>query len=274
MEYGKKPTTNYQLPTTPPLIVVAGETASGKSALALDLAERLSGEIICADSRTVYKGMDIGTAKPTSKERAQVLHHGLDVVEPGERFTAADFKQLALQAIEDISSRGKVPIMVGGTGLYVDTVLYDYQFSTPEQAAQRDPQNPRHLLKTAEPDSRSKLRDNTLLIGLSVERDILKQRIVSRVQQMIAQGLETEVRQLVDRYGWGSDALKGIGYREWEGYFNGSKSLDETVASIAKDTVDYAKRQRTWFKRNKSIQWISKQSKAVDFATTFLNKKQ
>jgi tRNA dimethylallyltransferase len=111
-----------------PLIVIVGPTASGKSALAMQLAERFGGEIICADSRTVYKGMDIGTAKPSAEDQARVPHHGLDLVEPGERFSAVDFKNYATQTIADIRARGKIPFLVGGTGLYVDAVIFDYHF--------------------------------------------------------------------------------------------------------------------------------------------------
>src|SRR5690606_33063041 len=120
-----------------PLVVIAGPTASGKTALAIELAERFGGEIICADSRTIYKGMDVGTAKPGVDEQAQIPHWGLDLVEPGDRFTAADFKEYALQKINEIRARGHVPFLVGGTGLYVDAVLFDYQFSAPANEHER-----------------------------------------------------------------------------------------------------------------------------------------
>lgn len=141
-----------------PLIVIVGPTASGKTTLAIELARRLDGEIICADSRTVYKGMDIGTAKPTEEEQLFVPHHLLDVVDPGERFTVADFKRLANEAIIDIIGRGKVPIMVGGSGLYIDAVLFDYKFAP--VGTPRDNQNPRHLSKSILV-SKEKLRRNT-----------------------------------------------------------------------------------------------------------------
>src|SRR5688572_21256799 len=128
-----------------PLIVIAGPTASGKSALAMKVAKKYNGEIICADSRTVYKGMDIGTAKPSAVDRKEVPHHLLDIVQPNQPFTAADFKEQALAAIDDISGRGKLPIMVGGTGLYIDSVIFDYRFGDP-----------------ADPDKRAQLQDMTL----------------------------------------------------------------------------------------------------------------
>ena len=114
-----------------PLVVIVGPTASGKTSLAIDLAKRYGGEIICADSRTIYKEMDIGTAKPTAAQRAEVTHWGLDLVEPGESFSAYDFKIYANQKIQEIRKRGNIPFMVGGTGLYIDAVLFDYEFGQP-----------------------------------------------------------------------------------------------------------------------------------------------
>ena len=119
------------------IIVIVGPTASGKTALAIDIAKRHNGEIICADSRTVYKGLDIGTAKPTPADQARVPHHGLDLVEPDESFSAADFKSYANQKIAEIRQRGRLPVLVGGTGLYVDSVVYDYQFGPPVDKKRR-----------------------------------------------------------------------------------------------------------------------------------------
>ena len=119
---------------TTPLVVIAGPTASGKTALAIRLAERYDGEIICADSRTIYKGMDIGTAKPSAEEQARVPHWGLDIVEPGERFTVADFKAYAERKIQEIRERDRIPFLVGGTGLYIDAVIFDFQFKSPRIA--------------------------------------------------------------------------------------------------------------------------------------------
>ncbi len=252
-----------------PLIVIVGPTGSGKSALALELASSYSGEIICADSRTVYKGMDIGTAKPSPSDLRQVAHHLLDLVEPGQRFTAAEFKRLAEAAIGDILARDKLPFLVGGTGLYVDAVIFNYQFS--EQGAERDPRNPRHLQTGSSPDNHKEMRPNTLVIGIDPGKEVLKQRITARVEAMFEQGLKEEVRRLAQTYGWGNEAMTGVGYKEFKGYFAGDTSLEEVRASILKNTVDYAKRQRTWFKRNKSIQWLSDPRDAVEIVTTFLN---
>lgn len=286
-----------------PLLTVVGETASGKSALALRLAKQYNGELICADSWTVRRDMNIGTAKPSADEQAAARHHLLDVVAPDEDFTAAVFKQLATEAIDDITSRGKLPILVGGTGLYVDGVLFDFSFlpegrpgerevlnalTIPELLARIDAagldtssvdiRNKRRLIRLletngAEPAQKA-LRGNTLIIGLQPERDELRDRIARRVDAMLAAGLEQEVRQLSQRYGWGCEGLKGIGYREWQDYFLGSQSLELTRQRIISSTMGLAKRQRTWFKRNKSIHWFStpvNYAQVDELVTTFLN---
>jgi len=285
----------------PPLVVVVGETASGKSALALELAEQFNGELICADSWTVYQGFDVGTAKPTQDEQARIPHHLLNVADPREGFSAVIFKRLALAAIADIAARGKLPIMVGGTGLYIDSVLYDYGFLPPSDPGLRtelntldlnalhgraqelgldttgiDLQNKRRVIRLIENNgvrpSKGKLRENTLVLGMSVERDELRDRIEARVDAMLVQGLEAEVQKLFEAYGWEAEPMKGIGYREWREYFAATQSLEQTRERIIKGTMDLAKRQRTWFKRNDSIQWQNDRSKAVVAVTTFLNK--
>jgi tRNA dimethylallyltransferase len=287
----------------PPLVVIVGETASGKSELALKLAREFNGEIICADSWTVRREVDIGTAKPTAEERKLVTHHLLDVVGPDGDFTAAVFKGLANAAIADIASRGKLPVMVGGTGLYIDGVVYDYGFLPAGDRVERealnllnlpellgkitdlgielgnvDTGNKRRLIRLIETNgavpTRKKLRDNTLIIGLKTDRAVLEERIIKRVDAMLASGLEGEARGLAERYGWDCEALKGVGYAQWQGYFLGTQSLPETRQKIIKVTLDLAKRQRTWFRRNKSIQWFTtpvKWLEIVDSVTTFLN---
>lgn len=237
-----------------PIVVIVGETASGKSALAMQLAERFDGEIICADSRTVYKGMNVGTAKPGAEERTRVKHHLLDVVTPEQDFTAAQFKSAAQKAIISIVKKGKLPIMVGGTGLYIDGLLYDFGFE-------------KKLDKKT-------LRPNTLLIGLVVDRQVIKERITNRVEAMIENGLEAEVRRLVKKYGWHAKAMTAIGYREFQPYFAGLQTQEDTKKQIERDTILYAKRQRTWFKRNESIHWLDDPREVVDLVTTFLNKKR
>ena len=286
-----------------PLVVIVGETASGKSALGVELAQKFNGEIICADSWTVRREVNIGTAKPTAEERALVPHHLLDVVGPCQDFTAAVFKRLANEAIEDISSRGKLPIMVGGTGLYIDGVIYDFNFLPEGDRGARkelnsltipgllqmieeqgielgdvDTRNKRRLIRLIETQgakpTRKELRTNTLLLGIRTGREELKARIEGRTDAMLAAGLEAEVRALHDQFGWECEALKGVGYAQWRGYFEDRQSLAETRQKIIKATTELAKRQRTWFKRNKSIQWFDTPvnlTQIVDAVTTFLD---
>lgn len=240
-----------------PLLVIVGETASGKSALAMELAQMFNGEIICADSSTLRREANIGAAKPSFKDQSLVPHHLLDIIGPDDKFTAAQFKQEAERAIEDINNRGKLPVMTGGSGLYVDSVLYDYSFFGRGEAVDRQA-----------------MIDNVLVIGLKPGREELVERITERVDLMIEAGLEAEVKSLAARYGWGCEALKGVGYAQWKDYFEGAKSLAETRLKIIKDTKDLAKRQRTWFKRNKSIHWFPtpvNQDDVVDTVTTFLS---
>ena len=287
----------------PKLLVIVGPTASGKSKLAMRLAKELNGEIICADSWTVRREVNIGTAKPTAEELQLVPHHLLDVAGPDEDFTAAVFKRLALKAIDGIQSRGKLPILVGGTGLYVDGVIYDFGFlpagdraARPELNAKTneellttiaaqgielgdvDIRNKRRLIRLLETNgaqpTRQSLRPNTIIIGIKVGRDELNTRIEKRIDAMIAAGLEAEVAHLGERYGWDCEALKGVGYAQWKGHFLDTQSHEETRAKIVKATQDLAKRQRTWFKRNKSIHWFTTPvnlAEVADLITTSLD---
>jgi tRNA dimethylallyltransferase len=287
-------------PDTTPLIAIVGETASGKSALALKLAQKYAGEIIAADSRTIYRGLDIGTAKPNPEERKLVPHHLLDVVNPNEPFSAADFKQRAEQAIHEISKRGHIPFLVGGSGLYIDAVLYNFAFRPKADPAVREQylhlsveelqgllqekgiglpansRNPRHLIRALETEGRvaapRPLRANTLIIGLQVDRERLKQNISQRVEQMISQGFIEEVRAVAAQYGWQAPALQAPGYKAFKSYLADEISLDEAKAAFIHNDLQLAKRQRTWFKRNKSIHWVENEEQAVDLITTLLNK--
>lgn len=258
------------LPSKSPLLVIVGPTASGKSALALQLAEQIGGEIISADSRTVYKGMDVGTAKPTAQERSAVPHHLLDVVEPDEPFTAADFKRLAQVAIHEIHGRNRLPIIVGGSGLYIDALLFDYGFSS--DLAARDPKNPRHLSKS-EPRPHRPLRPYTLVIGLDVPREQLKTRIEKRVEAMLEAGFIDEIKSLMADYP-GSKALLAPGYKAFTEYLTGRLSLDEAKALFARNDYQLAKRQMSWFRRNKSIHWLSEPSTYLEDCLKLLNKLQ
>ncbi len=280
------------------LLVIVGETASGKSALGMDLAAQFGGEIVCADSRTIYRGMDIGTAKPSKVDQEKIRHHLLDVVLPGKKFTVSDFKSLAEAAISDIQSRGRLPIVVGGSGLYVDALIYDFKF-VPRPSSNRSeyeklsieelqflilkkgieiPENKlnkRYLIRALETGGTRKsdktLRQNTLLIGLKVEPEQLKERIAARVDAMLASGLEVEAKALSDHFTWESEPMKSIGYREFRPYFEGTQTLEETRNLIIQSTCQLAKKQRTWFRRNNSIHWLDHPSNGVEIVTTFLN---
>ena len=283
-----------------PLIVIVGETASGKSALALEVAKAFDGELICADSWTVYKGFDVGTAKPSSEDKEIIPHHLLDIADPRDGFSAVIFKQKANEAIAEISSRNKLPVMVGGTGLYIDAVLFDYSFLERGDDAQRavldslsledllrmaeqqnidltgiDTRNKRRVVRAIQTNGqkpvRSVMRPNTLVLGIATDREHLRERITQRVDAMLAAGLEQEVRTLADTYGWDVEPMKGIGYREWRDYFLGSQDLGTTHNRIISATMGLAKRQRTWFKRNPDIQWLDRPEQATTLIESFLS---
>jgi tRNA dimethylallyltransferase len=284
----------------PPLVVILGETASGKSALALELAKTFKGEIIAADSRTVYRGLDIGTAKPMPAEQQLVPHHLLDVLTPDQVFTAADFKRFANKAIKQIAGNGRVPFLVGGSGLYIDAVLYDFSFRGGADPALRaalerlsveelqtlvlekklpmpaNTHNPRHLVRVLEAGramgERKPLRPNTLILGLEIGKEELRARIAKRLDKMFDSGLIDEARTVATRYGWDAPALQASGYQTLRRYIQGEISLDEAKRQFVQSHLQLAKRQRTWFKRNKSIHWISQKEEAVELLTTFLNK--
>lgn len=269
-----------------PLIVIIGPTASGKTALAIEVARKVGGEVICADSRTVYKGMDVGTAKPTKEERTEVPHWGLDLVEPGERFTAADFKSYAMKKITEIRSRGHIPFLVGGTGLYVDAIVFDYQFGNePDEALRRkyesmtidelhnycneyniqlpeNRQNKRYVIRAIEQKSINTKRrlnpvENTIIVGISTERDVLRHRIALRSEQIFENGVVEEATLLGEKYGWNNEAMSADVYRLVRSYLNKEATLEEIKDKNTTKDWQLAKRQLTWFKRNAFIRWGS-----------------
>jgi len=268
-----------------PLVVIVGPTASGKTGLAIDVARQFGGEIICADSRTIYKGMNIGTAKPTAEERQAVPHWGLDLVEPGEQFSAADFKRYATEKIREIRSRGKVPLLVGGSGLYIDAVLFDYEFGAPSDARERakldemsidqlqeyctknniplpeNENNKRYVIRAIEQKNINTKRrttpiDDCIIVGITTDRDVLRARIKDRIEQIFDDGVVEEATLLGKKYGWESEAMTGNVYRIVRSYLQGSLSLAQSIEKNT--TLDWrlAKRQLTWFRRNRFIHWV------------------
>jgi len=283
----------------PKLLAIVGPTASGKSGLAMKIALQYGGEVICADSRTVYKGMDIGTAKPSASDQKAVRHWGLDLVEPGRRFTAADFKRYADAAIADIQNRGKLPILVGGTGLYIDGVLFDFSFiprpglgirsrleslSTEElQAEIRDrgyrmpvnSQNRRHLVRTIEREGETGSRkpnipESVLLVGLIPPDEILRARILERAEEIFKSGVVKETKKLVKRYGRDNfQSTAGIVYKISLKLIEGEINQKAAIELFKTADWQYARRQKTWFKRNPYIKWFESAEKANNFIEKF-----
>lgn len=268
-----------------PLIVIVGPTASGKTSLAIDVAKRYNGEIICADSRSIYIGADIGTAKATKQEMSGVVHWGIDLVEPGQYYSAVDFKNYAMNKIDEIRSRNKLPILVGGTGLYVDAVIFDYKFGSAADMAKRQQlnnlsleelyeyckknnitlpenyKNKRYVVRAIERDgqniSKSPLPiDNTIIIGIDIERNELRTKISKRSEQFFEHGVVEEAIFLSKKYGWDNEAMKSNVYKLVREYLSGNMTLSDI--KIKNATMDWrlAKRQLTWLKRNKYINWM------------------
>ena len=248
-----------------PVIVIVGPTGSGKTGVAIEIAKEvgsilglpdteIGGEIISADSRAIYKYMDIGTAKPTADEQKQVPHFGVDLVEPGERFTVSDFKAYAEHKISEIRTRGHVPIIAGGTGLYIDALIYDYQFigKTGEKADITE--------ATAEQincSDRQKMVSDYVIFGIKWPAEKLRKRLEKRVNNLFNDKLYAETKFLVEKYGWDSQAMKSNIYQFAWKYMQGECSLDEAKILNFYDDWHLAKRQLTWFKRNDKIIWLS-----------------
>ena len=236
-----------------PVIVIVGPTASGKTGAAISLAKKIGGEIISADSRAIYKYMDIGTAKPSLEEQDGVPHFGIDLVEPGERFTVADFKEYCEQKIAEIRSRGHVPIVAGGTGLYVDALVFDYKFD----GLSKDDKHgtPEGNKEVRECKDRKEMNKDFKVFGISWETDELRERIAKRMRLMYSPELIEETKFLVGKYGFGSQAMKSNVYQFVDKYLNGELTLDEAIEQSIYDDFHLAKKQMTWFKRNKEIIW-------------------
>lgn len=296
----------------PKVIAIVGPTASGKTTLGITLAKKFDGEIVSADSRQIYRGMDIGTAKPTQVERSEVPHHLIDICDPDQNYTVADYKTDAIIAINDILSRGKLPILVGGTGLYIRAVIENLDIPKtqahpelraeieneitreglaavfkklievdPEAAYVVDSKNPRRVVRalevaraTGEPFTAQRKKGaplfDTLTLGLNPPPDILRERIDRRIDTMIRNGFINEVAVLIKKYGTEAPAFNAIGYREIIANMNGALSRDEAIATIKLNTWHYAKRQMTWFRKDKTVHWITTEKEAIELIDNFM----
>ncbi|MBQ3692859.1 MAG: tRNA (adenosine(37)-N6)-dimethylallyltransferase MiaA [Clostridia bacterium] len=309
-----------------PLISVVGPTASGKTRLGVTLAKHFGGEVISADSMQIYKSMDIATAKPTEEEMCGIPHHLIGFLQPDKTFSVAQFTELAKAEIEDIHARGKLPVVVGGTGLYVNSLLNNISFSEndsdeklraelrdkadkqgvmslieelrefdPESADRIEPNNVKRVIRAievyrttgitmTEQNRLSRLAESpyrAVKIGLKAhDRQYLYDRINRRVDIMVEQGLLDEAEKVLAN-GCGQTAEKAIGYKELIPYFNGEASLESALEELKKQSRRYAKRQLTWFLRDKEIHWFdidtfesveALERQAVDYADKELNR--
>ncbi|MBN6188770.1 tRNA (adenosine(37)-N6)-dimethylallyltransferase MiaA [Aneurinibacillus sp. BA2021] len=282
------------------VLAIVGPTSVGKTALSLSLAQRCNGEIISGDSMQFYRGMDIGTAKATEEERALVPHHLIDICFPDEDVTVAEFQRRCTELIAEMNGRGTLPIIAGGTGLYVQSVLYDYQFSTagedpayrdelaafaeqfgrealharlasldPQTAERLHPNDVKRIIRALEvyhvtgtPMSRYQTRSaespyDMLLLGLTMDRALLYERINRRVDQMIADGLIEEVQHLLAQgYDESLRSMQALGYKEIIAYLKGHMTREAAIELVKKRTRNFAKRQLTWFRAMKDIVWF------------------
>lgn len=282
----------------PPLVLIVGPTASGKTSLGIKLAKQYDGEVISADSRAIYRSLSIGTAKPTLEEQDSIPHWGIDLVDPGERFTALDFQQYANRKIAEIRARGHVPIIVGGTGLYVDAVMYNFEF--PDEGNDLEhrealmaqsldelyeycsrnnislPENKKNkryvvnnILRNGRPLKREhELDGNTIVVGISTERDILRSRIEKRAAIIFQDGVIEEAQKAAAKYGWDNEAMTGNIYPLIHSYLAGQLTMDELEQKFIARDWQLAKRQLTWLKRNEHIYWAS-----LDEAYTYLTRR-
>lgn len=282
------------------LVVLIGPTAVGKTKLSIELAKKLGGEIISGDSMQVYRGMDIGTAKIQKEEMDGIPHHLIDIKDPTDSFSVAEFQLIVRERIDEIHRRGCLPMIVGGTGLYIQSVIYDYQFTEntsdpeysdsleaiaategvlavhnmlreidPESADRIHPNNIRRVIRALEifrssgltmgqyqEKQETELVYDTVLIGLTMERDILYDRINLRVDHMIDNGLLEEVSALYNKGVKECQSIQAIGYKEIYEYLDGKISLAEATQQLKQNSRRYAKRQLTWFRNKMNVRWF------------------
>ena len=283
------------------VIVICGPTASGKTALSIELAKKINGEIVSADSMQIYKDMNIGTAKPTIEEMQGIKHYLLDFVSPEERYSVAQYKQDAKRAIKEIIKKGKTPIIVGGTGLYVDSLIYEIEYNdikideeyrnkleaivekngleelykkaleidpvAMEKISKNDKKRIMRILEIYKATGKTKTQQELesrkkpveydyRIFAINWDREILYQRINKRVDIMIEQGLVNEVKNILDKYDKFPTAMQGLGYKEVVDYINGIYTKEEMIEKIKMETRRYAKRQLTWFRKNKQTIWL------------------
>lgn len=283
------------------VIIIGGPTASGKTALSIELAKQIDGEIISADSMQIYKDMNIGTAKPTKEEKQGITHHLLDCVSPEERYSVADYKKEAKRAIKDILQKGKIPIVVGGTGLYIDSLIYEIEFpeietdlkyreelekivekkgleylyqeavKIDEKAMEKiSPKDQKRILRVLEiyhqtgkkkseldKESRKEPEYDYKMFAIEMDREILYDRINKRVDIMIKNGLIEEVENLCKKYKKFPTAMQGLGYKEVVEYLENKTTKEEMIEKIKQESRRYAKRQLTWFRKNKETIWLN-----------------
>jgi len=286
----------------PKVIVICGPTAAGKTKLSIELAKKINGEIISADSMQIYKDMNIGTAKIEQEEMQGIKHHLLDFVLPSERYSVAEFKKDAENAIEEILQKGKTPIIVGGTGLYIDSLVYgieytdikideeyrkelekiieeqgleklfkqaqEIDFEATEKISQNDKKRIMRILEIYKATGKTKTqqeiesRKNGIkydykVFAINIEREKLYEKINKRVDIMIEKGLIQEVKKLLKKYDSFPTAMQGLGYKEVVGYLKEEIKKEEMIEKIKMETRRYAKRQLTWFRKNKEIIWLN-----------------
>ena len=271
------------------IIVIVGPTGVGKTKLSIELAKKLDAEIINGDSVSIYKKLDIGSAKPSKEEMDGIVHHLIDIRDVNEDYTVYDYQKDCRKCIDEISSRGKRVIIVGGTGLYIKAALYDYRFSEEKKYSSFDDLTNEEIFnKVREYDGdidvhinnrqrlvrllnkfinnsefsndKDKLLYNIKVIGLTTDRNIIYDRINDRVDKMLGNGLLNEVESLKDQYETSRILNSGIGYKEFREYLFGDKKLEDVIKEIKKDSRHFAKRQYTFFNNQFNVKWFD-----VDF---------